>query len=171
MHKRLQWLSSRLLVCGRAHSSFTYKLDQEISAFFVSRISSTRRYISGCGSGSSSWGSPPPSSPSTGSPPYSSTSWGSCWFSKLWVILDFCDLFCYFSDCKVRHKYDEDITKCLEYVLSKSQVGDWFVLYQLSKNCNPYFYREFIRELAIELKLRPKKTKSRGSVGNACTAF
>lgn len=66
----------------------------------------------------------------------------------------------------VRHKYDEDITKCLEYVLSKSQVGDWFFLYQLSKNCNPYFYREFIRELAIELKLRPKKTKSRGSVGN-----
>merc|ERR1719483_190754 len=57
----------------------------------------------------------------------------------------------------VRHKYDEDITKCLEYVLSKAQVGDWFVLYQLSKNCNPYFYREFIRELAIELKLRPKK--------------
>merc|ERR1712215_286715 len=71
----------------------------------------------------------------------------------------------------VRHKYDEDITKCLEYVLSKCQVGDWFVLYQLSKNCNPYFYREFIRELAIELKLRPKKTKSRGSVGNCCTAF
>merc|ERR1711902_205922 len=66
----------------------------------------------------------------------------------------------------VRHKYDEDITKCLEYVLSKSQVGDWFVLYQLSKNCNPYFYREFIRELAIELKLRPKRSKSRGSVGN-----
>merc|ERR1712130_395124 len=39
----------------------------------------------------------------------------------------------------VRHKYDEDITKCLEYVLAKAQVGDWFVLYQLSKNCNPYF--------------------------------
>jgi len=66
----------------------------------------------------------------------------------------------------VRHKYDEDITKCLEYVLAKAQVGDWFVLYQLSKNCNPYFFREFIRELAIELKLRPKKSKSRGSVGN-----
>merc|ERR1712055_944502 len=57
----------------------------------------------------------------------------------------------------VRHKYDEDITKCLEYVLSKSQVGDWFVLYQLSKNCNPYFYREFIRELARELRAKPKK--------------
>ena len=38
-------------------------------------------------------------------------------------------------------------------------------MYQLSKNCNQYFFREFIRELAIELKLRPKKSKSRGSVG------
>merc|ERR1719293_67705 len=66
----------------------------------------------------------------------------------------------------IRHKYDEDVTKCLEYVLSKSQVADWFVLYQLSKNTNQYFFREFIRELAIELKLRPKRSKSRGSVGN-----
>ena len=57
------------------------------------------------------------------------------------------------------------MTKCLEYVLSKCQVADWFVMYQLSKNCNQYFFREFIRELAIELKLRPKKSKSRGSVG------
>ena len=65
----------------------------------------------------------------------------------------------------MRHKYDEDVTKCLEYVLSKCQVADWFVMYQLSKNCNQYFFREFIRELAIELKLRPKKSKSRGSVG------
>ena len=69
------------------------------------------------------------------------------------------------SSRQVRHKYDEDVTKCLEYVLSKCQVADWFVMYQLSKNCNQYFFREFIRELAIELKLRPKKSKSRGSVG------
>merc|ERR1711971_848652 len=63
----------------------------------------------------------------------------------------------------VRHKYDEDIKKCLEYVLSKCQMGDWFVLYQLSKNCNPYFFREFIKEFAIELKLRPKKSRSEAS--------
>merc|ERR1712109_217300 len=71
----------------------------------------------------------------------------------------------------VRHKYDEDVTKCLEYVLSKCQVADWFVLYQLSKNTNQYFFREFIRELAIELKLRPKKSKSRGSVGKPSLFF
>jgi len=60
----------------------------------------------------------------------------------------------------IRHKYDKDIRKCLQYVLAKGQIGDWFVLYQLCKNCNPYFFREFIRELAIEIKNRPKKTKS-----------
>ena len=82
----------------------------------------------------------------------------------------------------VRSKYDDDIRKCLEYILrwtknwhfcvvfafkeiqfligganfslehlqrnvveavlfSKGQIGDWFVLYQLCKNCNPYFFR------------------------------
>merc|ERR1712038_1198220 len=58
------------------------------------------------------------------------------------------------------HKWDKDIRKCLHYVLAKCQLGDWFVLYQLSKNCNPYFFREFIKELARELKSRPKKSKS-----------
>jgi len=62
---------------------------------------------------------------------------------------------------KVRRKYDDDIRRCLEYVLSKGQIGDWFVLYQLSKNCNPYFYREFIRELAMDLDNRPKTSKYR----------
>ena len=64
---------------------------------------------------------------------------------------------------QIRHKYDKDVQKCLTYVLSKAQLGDWFVLYQLSKNYNPYFYREFIKELAIELKQRPKKSKALSS--------
>ena len=45
------------------------------------------------------------------------------------------------------------------------QIGDWFVLYQLCQNCNPYFFREFIRQLAVEIKHRPKKSKSRVSLG------
>lgn len=61
----------------------------------------------------------------------------------------------------IRHRYDPDIKKCLEYILHKSQIGDWFVLYQLSKNTNRYFYREFIKELAQELKHRPKRSKSK----------
>ena len=61
----------------------------------------------------------------------------------------------------MRHKYDEDIKKCLEYVLSKCQMGDWFVLYQLCKNSNPYFFREFIKELAKDLNRKPKKTRKK----------
>ena len=64
---------------------------------------------------------------------------------------------------KVRRKYDDDIQRSLQYILAKGQIGDWFVLYQLSKNCNVYFFREFIRELAIDLKEKPKKSKSIGS--------
>ena len=62
----------------------------------------------------------------------------------------------------MKRKYDEDIRRCLEYVLAKGQIGDWFVLYQLSKNCNSYFYREFIRELAKDLSKKPKKSNYRG---------
>ena len=69
---------------------------------------------------------------------------------------------------KVRRKYDVDIQRSLEFVLAKGQIGDWFVLYQLSKNCNPYFYREFIKELAKDMREKPKKSKSNAgsSTGN-----
>ena len=71
---------------------------------------------------------------------------------------------------QVRRKYDDDIRKSLDYVLAKGQIGDWFVLYQLSKNCNPYFFREFIRELAMELSNRPKTSKYRSaSIGTYST--
>ena len=40
------------------------------------------------------------------------------------------------------------------------------MLYQLCKNCNPYFFREFIRELAIEIKNRPKKSKSTATLAS-----
>ena len=66
---------------------------------------------------------------------------------------------------QVRRKYDDDIRKCLQYVVTKCYVGDWFVLCQLAKNCNPYFFREFVRELARELKTRPKMSaKSRSNL-------
>lgn len=65
----------------------------------------------------------------------------------------------------IHHKYDDDVRKCLEYVLAKGYIGDWFVLYQLCKNCNPYFFRQFIKELAVELKSRPKLSKGGMSNG------
>ena len=50
---------------------------------------------------------------------------------------------------QIRHKYDKSVQKCLKYVLSKCQIGDWFVLYQLCRNSNPYFYRDFIKVTAV----------------------
>ncbi len=42
---------------------------------------------------------------------------------------------------KIHHKYDDDVKKSLRFVLSRCYIGDWFVLFQLSKNVNMYFYR------------------------------
>jgi len=64
---------------------------------------------------------------------------------------------------KVKRKYDDEMPRALDYILAKGQLGDWFVLYQLSKNCNPYFFREFIKELSQDLRAKPKKSRSEAS--------
>ena len=33
------------------------------------------------------------------------------------------------------------VRKLIHLVVEQGQIGDWFVLYQLCKNCNPYFFR------------------------------
>jgi len=63
----------------------------------------------------------------------------------------------------IRHQWDSDLKGHLEAILDQGQIGDWFVLYQLSKNSNSYFYREFIRELAKDLKQKPKQSLSAAS--------
>ncbi len=45
-------------------------------------------------------------------------------------------------------------------VMSKCYLGDWFVLYQLGKNMNMYFMREFVKDLRRELTNKPKRSKS-----------
>jgi len=64
----------------------------------------------------------------------------------------------------IRHQFDGDLKNHLQSILDQGQIGDWFVLYQLSKNSNYYFYREFIRELSKDLKQKPKQSLS-GSSG------
>ena len=43
--------------------------------------------------------------------------------------------------------------------MSKCYIGDWFVLFQLSKNVNMYFFRAFAKELAKSLKLAKKSSQ------------
>ena len=49
--------------------------------------------------------------------------------------------------------------------MKDAYVGDWFVLHQLSKNVNTYFFREFVKELRIEMKERPKYSRGRKKDG------
>ena len=70
----------------------------------------------------------------------------------------------YYLYSQIRHQFDGDLKNHLQSILDQGQIGDWFVLYQLSKNSNYYFYREFIRELAKDLKQKPKQSLS-GSSG------
>ena len=46
---------------------------------------------------------------------------------------------------KVKRKYDDEMPRALDYILAKGQLGDWFVLYQLSKNSNTYFFRYLLK--------------------------
>ena len=54
-------------------------------------------------------------------------------------------------------RYDNEIRSSLLYVLDRCYLGDWFVLQQLSRNVNVYFFREFIKELRAEMKGSPKR--------------
>lgn len=61
----------------------------------------------------------------------------------------------------IKHKYDDDVRVALKYVLARCKIGDWFVLFQLNRNVNVYFYRAFIKELRNELRGNPKVRKKR----------
>lgn len=56
---------------------------------------------------------------------------------------------------------DPEVPKAIRYVMKDAYVGDWFVLHQLSKNVNTYFFREFVKELRIEMKNRPKRSRGK----------
>lgn len=57
------------------------------------------------------------------------------------------------------HSDDDDIRKSLRFVLGKCYIGDWFVMYQLAKNVNRYFLREFIKGLRDELRETRRRLK------------
>ena len=65
---------------------------------------------------------------------------------------------------KIRGGVDGEL---LGVVMRRCQAGDWFVLNQLGKNVNPYFYREFVERLGEEMKRRGGKSNSKDCLMNA----
>nr|ACO15419.1 Innexin inx2 [Caligus clemensi] len=70
----------------------------------------------------------------------------------------FDDLRVFLIKKRIYTRNNSDWMDSLEYVMSKCYIGDWFVLCQLRKNVNRFFFREFVKELMMELKHRPKKS-------------
>jgi len=58
---------------------------------------------------------------------------------------------------KLGNTNDVVARRSVSYVTSKCFIGDWFVLYQISRNVNMYFFRTFIKELRRDMKKNPKK--------------
>ena len=50
--------------------------------------------------------------------------------------------------------------KAIRNVMANCYIGDWFVLYQISKNVNMYFFRAFMKELQYELNTTTGKNSS-----------
>jgi len=54
---------------------------------------------------------------------------------------------------------DKKARNAIREIMSKCYIGDWFVLFQLSKNVNMYFFRAFVKELAKSLKLAKRSSQ------------
>jgi len=54
---------------------------------------------------------------------------------------------------------DKKARNAIREIMSKCYIGDWFVLFQLSKNVNMYFFRAFVKELAKSLKLTKRSSQ------------
>ena len=46
--------------------------------------------------------------------------------------------------------------ECLDVVIEKSVVGDWFLLYLLGQNVDPVIFKDVVHELAKKLGFRSK---------------
>jgi len=60
---------------------------------------------------------------------------------------------------KTRGFTQADLSTC-KSVLDRCHLGDWFVLYQLSKNSNTYFFRYLLKHLEKSLYSKPKSRPS-----------
>ena len=54
--------------------------------------------------------------------------------------------------------------KAIKTVMANCYIGDWFVLYQISKNVNMYFFRAFMKELQYDLKPKSRNFEKKTSL-------
>jgi hypothetical protein len=50
----------------------------------------------------------------------------------------------------------------VRHALRNCKIGDWFVLHQLARNVNPYFFREFVERLGEHFKNQNMRGSSEG---------
>ena len=63
---------------------------------------------------------------------------------------------------KLKHS-QKDKERDVQSFLKSLETGDWFVLHQIGKNVDPYFFNEFVTEVAsMKRELRKKKSKIPG---------
>ena len=68
---------------------------------------------------------------------------------------------------QVGNSNDTACQKAIKSVLAKCYLGDWFVLMQISKNTNMYFFRAFIKELKSQMIIKKKSSFKGSSKGNS----
>ena len=71
---------------------------------------------------------------------------------------------------KIRGFTQSDLSSC-RAVLDHCYLGDWFVLYQLSKNSNSYFFRFLLRHLETALACQVLYICTPGQVGRCSTVY
>ena len=53
-------------------------------------------------------------------------------------------------------RYRRIKNECIEVIMEKSVVGDWFLLYLLGQNVDPVIFKDVVHELAKKLGYRSK---------------
>ena len=66
-------------------------------------------------------------------------------------------LFLYRKEHEALQNSQKGKAKEIQSLLEDLDCGDWFVLHQIGKNVDPYYFNEFINELALMKKILRKK--------------
>lgn len=68
-------------------------------------------------------------------------------------------LICLFGSFRaflLKTRYRRIKSECIELIIEKTVVGDWFLLYLLGQNVDPMIFKDVVHELAKKLGYRSK---------------